>query len=93
MLHGTKWDWPVEHDMHCLDGLREYVMCNPDDTLLWTTGHGDVGHGQKKKCQNWDLLSDWVSKRTIAYDDYERRFEEQSRVEYHEGDGLPRGGF
>ncbi|CAG8955510.1 hypothetical protein HYFRA_00009461 [Hymenoscyphus fraxineus] len=93
LLHGNQWGWPIEHDMHCLDSLREYVMCNPDDTLLWTNGHGDVGHGQNKKCQDWDALRQWAGERTIAYFDYERGYEEETKGVYHNGDGLPVGSF
>jgi hypothetical protein len=68
-------------------------MCNPDDTLLWTTGHRDAGHGQKKKCQDWDALRDWTAEHTISYFDYERGHIDKTILDFHPGDGLPVGTF
>jgi hypothetical protein len=76
--------------MHCFDALRQYIMCNIDDTLLNTTGHRDAGHGQTKMCNDWDALRDWAEERSASYFDVEpglgHRFDN-----YHAGDGLPVG--
>ncbi|KUI73013.1 hypothetical protein VM1G_11848 [Cytospora mali] len=50
MYHAHRYlsDWPLEHDVHCFDSLRQHVMCHADDTLLCSTGHHDVGVQQTK---------------------------------------------
>lgn len=88
LVHGTQWDWPIDHDMHCFEGLKEYIMCNPDDSLLSTDGRGHTGHGQKKQCHDWEPLREWVYDHTVSYHDYERGFEAQTKGVYHPGDGL-----
>ena len=63
------WKWSYPHDLHCFDALRQYIMCNPDDTLLRSTGHRDSGHGQHKKCQDWDALREWAEEHSAGYTD------------------------
>lgn len=75
--------------MHCFDALRQYIMCNIDDTLLSTTGHRDLGHGNMKKCHDWDALRDWAEERTANYFDVEPEFGIRHNNFYHKGDGLP----
>ncbi|KAJ4288470.1 hypothetical protein N0V90_011706 [Kalmusia sp. IMI 367209] len=58
--------------MHCFDALRQYVMCNIDDTLMWTNGHREAGVGQEKKCGDWDALREWAEERSADYFDFER---------------------
>jgi len=92
LQHGVAWDWSRQHDMHCFDALRQYVMCNPDTTLLYSTGHRDTGHGQIKMCKDWDLLRDWAQERSACYVDSEphsgiQRWGDCTK----DGDGLPVG--
>ena len=77
--------------MHCFDALRQYVMCNPDDTLLNTTGHRDAGHHMMKKCQDWDALRDWAGERSAHYFDREPGSKENLWFGDDDGDGLPVG--
>ncbi|KAH7410096.1 hypothetical protein DE146DRAFT_732918 [Phaeosphaeria sp. MPI-PUGE-AT-0046c] len=86
----TKY-WSSGHDRHCFDALRQYVMCNIDDTLLHTWGHRDAGHDQEKKCHNWDRLREWAEVRSANYFDYEPGMGTHHLDNYHEGDGLPAG--
>jgi hypothetical protein len=90
---GANGNWSRRHDMHCFDALRQYIMCNVDDTLLWSSGHRDVGRGQKKKCQNWDALRDWTEERSVGYLDAEPGPGVKHMINYHAGDGLPVGSF
>ncbi|KAF4637732.1 hypothetical protein G7Y89_g335 [Cudoniella acicularis] len=87
----TPWEWSHGHDMHCFDTLRQYIMCNPDDTLLYTTGHRDAGHGQKKICRDWDALRDWAESHNSGYFDTEPGSGVNNWGIYHKGDGLPMG--
>lgn len=97
LLKGSPWNWSIPHDIHCFDAMRQYIMCNPDDTLLYTTGNRDAGHNQKKKCKDWDNLRNWAEERTASYyDDFE--YSPNSTANnlwdnYHYGDGLPVGRF
>jgi hypothetical protein len=66
-------------------------MCNPDDTLLHTTGHQDAGHGQILFCKDWDALSQWAARRTSCYHDREPTSDEPAFGKCKDGDGLPVG--
>ncbi|KAJ5873693.1 uncharacterized protein N7529_002123 [Penicillium soppii] len=54
-----------QHIDHCLDGLRQYVMCNADlsiNTFDWIPNYPkpwpnfEVVH----KCANWESIEEWV---------------------------------
>jgi hypothetical protein len=84
-------DWSHPHDLHCFDALRQYIMCNIDDTLLKTWGKRDAGHNQAKMCHDWDRLREWAEERSGSYFDVEPGSGVQHIGNYHEGDGLPIG--
>ncbi|ORY10110.1 hypothetical protein BCR34DRAFT_464401, partial [Clohesyomyces aquaticus] len=52
----VKWD----HAVHCLDSLRQAVMCRADDTLLATRDGNVFGDGQERVCRDWEGLRGWV---------------------------------
>jgi hypothetical protein len=83
--------WSRGHDRHCFDALRQYVMCNIDDTLLYTWGKRKSGHDQEKKCHDWDKLRVWAEERSAGYFDVEPGMGIRHIGNYHEGDGLPVG--
>ncbi|TGO44702.1 hypothetical protein BOTNAR_0761g00020 [Botryotinia narcissicola] len=92
---GTPWDWDIAHDYHCFDSLRQYIMCNPDYTLWYISGHRVNGYMQKKTCQDWDALRDWTEEHTSNYyDQYDMEpgtIGDNMWYNYHAGDGLPVG--
>ncbi|CAF9926594.1 MAG: hypothetical protein GOMPHAMPRED_004182 [Gomphillus americanus] len=51
------------HIFHCLDYLRQTVMCNADTTLEWRSNvdpdHID-GYGPPHQCKNWDEVRQWL---------------------------------
>lgn len=49
------------HIYHCLDSIRQDLMCKADDTPMPLT-HIDhsLGDGQITKCRNWDQLIAWT---------------------------------
>ncbi|CZS90856.1 uncharacterized protein RAG0_01745 [Rhynchosporium agropyri] len=65
----TKLAYPDrDHRDHCLDHIRQQLMCHADLTpipVIWYEGHGrsfvqsDVVH----TCRNWDAVHDFVSSR------------------------------
>jgi len=59
-----------EHVLHCLDQLRQDIMCNSDDTPRWAhyDGTPGTGEGQVKMCKDWDALADWSLKHTACFE-------------------------
>ncbi|KAF7932873.1 uncharacterized protein EAE98_004172 [Botrytis deweyae] len=60
--------YPLEHVSHCLNVLREEVMCNADDTPRYTgrlnsekgKKHPTSGIGQTRMCNDWGKLRSWA---------------------------------
>lgn len=67
--------WAYGHLVHCLNVLRESVMCNADDTPLYTghlhanayTNEAKAGIGTIKMCRDWSALLDWSRERSACY--------------------------
>jgi hypothetical protein len=56
-----------EHRSHCVEYLRQSILCNADTTLegetgSWTTS---TGWGQTHSCVDFDALMDWANDRAI----------------------------
>ncbi|KAH6514149.1 hypothetical protein HBI81_209680 [Parastagonospora nodorum] len=64
----------IRHMYHCLDGLRQDIMCMADDTPMPAPAKHHVGDGQIRKCRNWKKMIDWANEpeRHACYkwDDY-----------------------
>lgn len=83
--------WGYGHAMHCLNELRESVMCNADDTPLYTgrlnaNVHADEvvnGRGTMRMCRNWDALMEWADARSACYlsEDKNRKDENFSELD------------
>ena len=58
-----KQSMPPQHVAHCLDVLRQDVMCGADDTPTAFHGHGgerrDGGQGERM-CRSWEGLVEWA---------------------------------
>ncbi|KAF2190063.1 hypothetical protein K469DRAFT_759479 [Zopfia rhizophila CBS 207.26] len=60
-----------EHLGHCIEGLRQTVMCNADTsiyTFTWenaTDRRPNPQSNQYRKCINWDTVWNWVDERHI----------------------------
>ncbi|OTA55903.1 hypothetical protein K449DRAFT_452416 [Hypoxylon sp. EC38] len=67
--------WHYPHLMHCLNVLRESVMCNANDTPLYIGKlHKNVyekspraGTGTMKMCRDWNKLLAWSRARSACY--------------------------
>lgn len=67
--------WGYDHAIHCLNELRESVMCNADDTPLYTgqlnaNVHANEvvnGRGMVRMCRDWDVLMQWADERSACY--------------------------
>lgn len=57
---------PWMHVTHCLDSLRQVVLCKMDDNLLYTEDGNIYGDGQVHKCGDWNALTDWVTEHAFV---------------------------
>ncbi|MCJ1377244.1 hypothetical protein MMC17_000336 [Xylographa soralifera] len=59
---------PFKHSVHCLDALRQDVLCDADDTPRWTgSGDGMSGVGQVRHCKDWSRLEAWAESYTACH--------------------------
>ncbi|RYP63327.1 hypothetical protein DL769_006999 [Monosporascus sp. CRB-8-3] len=59
----------LEHALHCLDQLRQDVVCNADDTPRYA-GFQDppgTGAGQVRMCRDWSALERWAREHTACF--------------------------
>ncbi|KAI9715635.1 MAG: hypothetical protein M1828_000778 [Chrysothrix sp. TS-e1954] len=65
-LRGDKVDeWEIPHAHHCLNIIREEIMCTADDTLLQSRIDDDgkvvpIGLNQTRQCRDWEAIRDWA---------------------------------
>ncbi|KAF2805007.1 uncharacterized protein BDZ99DRAFT_451564 [Mytilinidion resinicola] len=57
------------HAGHCIDMLRQYVMCKADNTPLYLFGDDTAGDEQYRKCNNWDVLRQFATDNSACYRD------------------------
>ncbi|OKL58747.1 hypothetical protein UA08_06301 [Talaromyces atroroseus] len=78
LLHAYTYDSHIgkkplvsyHHIEHCLDLLRQDIICAADDFLDYTKDHGDqflVAEGQPRQCRDWSKLEAWVKERSSCY--------------------------
>lgn len=73
--NATDWEEVHEHMDHCLESLRQELLCSAD-LNLWTfqwTSHSRVKPAnhvpQQHVCVDWDALHSWMQDRAISWDD------------------------
>ncbi|KAF1959459.1 hypothetical protein CC80DRAFT_490372 [Byssothecium circinans] len=54
-----------EHTMHCLDSLRQEVMCHADAELLCSEDGKVWGDGQVRTCGDWERVKVWTAENRI----------------------------
>ena len=72
---GKSQSLPRFHITHCLDALRDDVICNADDIPRYTGRRNEQasverpisGIGQARMCKDWSKLKDWAVKHTACY--------------------------
>lgn len=54
-----------DHVLHCIEFLRQSIMCHADSTIEARNEHlhGVVGFGIPHACRNWQQMVDWVDDR------------------------------
>ena len=50
------------HTLHCVDYLRQTVMCNADLTLVSTGQDLEFDHSPARQCRDWDAIVGWVDR-------------------------------
>ena len=57
------------HINHCLDAIREDIVCNADDTPRYTgfTESTSSGLGQFRMCKDWGMLEAWAKQHSACY--------------------------
>ena len=59
---------PLTHITHCLDDLRQDILCHADDTPRWTANNSnpESGIGQNRQCRDWAELHMWAHKNSAC---------------------------
>lgn len=59
----------LSHIQHCLDQLRQDVICNADDTPRYAGFQEPpgTGAGQVRMCKDWKKLEAWAKERTACF--------------------------
>lgn len=58
----TNQTFNLHHLFHCLDGLRQSIMCTADDTPMPAPVAHHVGDGQLRQCRDWNKLTAWATR-------------------------------
>ena len=74
----------TEHVKHCIDLIRQELMCRPDLTIETVDDMGGVtGYGGLHRCNDWGELVEWVN-------DWEGVLGEDGPIEMHTHSGHGR---
>ncbi|KAF1976185.1 hypothetical protein BU23DRAFT_42659 [Bimuria novae-zelandiae CBS 107.79] len=60
--HANNQTFNFHHLLHCLDGLRQDIMCTADDTPMPAPVAHHVGDGQLRQCRDWEKLRAWATR-------------------------------
>lgn len=75
LWEGEESTYLQHHVDHCLENLREEVVCQADDTPRYTgriNAQSDnpqpiSGVGQNRRCRDWGKLREWAMKNSACY--------------------------
>ena len=72
--NGSNQTFNLHHIYHCLDGLRQDIMCTADDTPMPAPVAHHLGDGQVRQCRDWNKLIAWATRpdqhACYDFDDY-----------------------
>lgn len=57
------------HTTHCIEAIRESLMCNADATLLNKVDGLLPGEGQMRTCKNFDAYKEWAELNAYTFPD------------------------
>jgi hypothetical protein len=64
-IHGTEWDHV--HLEHCMDRIRQALMCQADMTLSvmhrWGEHRAQLYKTEERLCRKWEPVREWMNKR------------------------------
>jgi hypothetical protein len=60
MHYGGNLTFSLNHVFHCIDSLRQDIICAADDTPLPLAQEHKFGDGQLQRCRNWSQMVDWA---------------------------------
>ena len=61
--------WFLEQSLRAVTDNTQSVVCNADNTPLYTFGDFTAGDGQLHQCRNWTELREYAAKHTACYKD------------------------
>jgi len=67
--HGEPQSRRFHHVLHCMESLRQDILCNADDTPRYTTADAvpESGVGQLRQCRDWGKLESWAREYNACY--------------------------
>ncbi|KAF2176462.1 hypothetical protein K469DRAFT_698429 [Zopfia rhizophila CBS 207.26] len=69
-IHGAEtYTFNPPHAGHCIDMMRQYIMCKADNTPLYLFGDDTAGDEQYRKCNSWKALRDFATDHSACYRD------------------------
>ncbi|KAL8882370.1 MAG: hypothetical protein Q9192_007594 [Flavoplaca navasiana] len=82
LADGIPPTYPMPHVMHCLDVLRDDVLCHADDTPRYTTTtqKPESGMGQMRQCRDWSKLEEWAKKYSGCWRYLDAKHDESSEI-------------
>ncbi|KAK2742663.1 hypothetical protein FQN55_007782 [Onygenales sp. PD_40] len=57
------------HAGHCIDMMRQYIMCKADNHPLYIFGDDTAGDEQYRKCNSWESLRQFATDHSACYRD------------------------
>ena len=63
----TEEDAFTKHTLHCIDYLRQALICHADMTLVSTGKDLEFDHAPPRQCRDFDAVLGWVMDRRYDY--------------------------
>jgi hypothetical protein len=58
----------TKHTFHCIDYLRQALICQSDMTLVSTDNDLEFDHAPPRQCRDFDAVRQWVMDRRYDYE-------------------------
>jgi hypothetical protein len=65
--NAEKYSFEPQHAGHCIDQLRQYIICKADNTPLYSFGTLSTGDEQYRQCNSWNSLRDFATDNSACY--------------------------
>ncbi|KAL1984942.1 hypothetical protein VTN96DRAFT_8498 [Rasamsonia emersonii] len=75
----------INHILHCLDILRQDVLCEADDLPLYTTlgPSKDTGVDEVHYCRDWNKLEEWAIANSACFGYVNETHDESGGIKYY----------